>query len=233
MKDLNTKIIHAKAPTENPYNAVNPPIIRASTIALESINGVIKSPTQAPAYGRLEGLEPHDTFQKAVNHLESAYNTLITNSGLEAISTAILTNVKAGDHILMTDGVYVPSRTFCDTFLAQMGVTTTYYDPDDLSDLKYKIQPNTTLIFGEFPATTTMNMGDIDGLLAFAKKHNLISVVDNCWGAGVLFRPLELGFDISVQSATKYISGHAMLCLALSLYGKKQCTIIWHCTVKH
>ncbi len=221
-KDTNTKILHIKKTSENPYYAVNPPIVRASTIALKCTNGDLFPETNQQDYG-IRGLEPHDSFAKAVSVLESAYNTIICNSGLEAISQAILSNAKSGENILMTDGVYVPTRKFCDGILKRLGITTTYYNPDDISNLDDLIQDNTTLLFAEFPATSTMHMGDIDGVLSFAKRHNLITVVDNCWGAGVLFRPLECGFDISIQAGTKYISGHSDVMLGtISVADKKR-----------
>ncbi len=208
MTDIKTQLAHIKSACENPYYTINAPVVRASTVALRCTNGDLFPVDTQGDYG-IFGFEPHHSFKKAVSALEGAYDTLICNSGLEAISQTILTNVNAGENILMTDGVYVPTRKFCDGILRNLGITTTYYNPDDISDLDDVIQPNTTLLFAEFPATSTMNMGDIDGVLAFVKRHNLISVVDNCWGAGVLFRPLEIGFDISIQAATKHISGHS------------------------
>lgn len=213
MPDIKTYLTHipkkqGDSRISHPYNALNPPIVRTSSVALHCENGDLSPTARQDDYG-INGFEPHNSLKQAINIIENAYDTVLCNSGLEAVSLAILTNVKAGDHILVSDGVYVPTRHFVNDVLPRLGVSATYYNPDDTRDLDNLLQDNTTLLFAEFPSTSTMYMGDIDGILAVCKRHALISIVDNCWGAGVLFSPLSIGYDISIQAGTKYISGHS------------------------
>ena len=208
-----TKIIHSNKPGEK-FGNINPPVIHASTIVAKDYNSFINPPKEKDIYdyGRY-GTEPHATLKKVVSELENGFNTILTSCGLQAVTTSVLCNVKAGDHILVSDGVYLPTRMM-EKLLSDFAVEVTYFDPlnPDLENLK---QDNTKLLFMEIPSSITMEFGDLDAITAFTKKHNIISVVDNTWSAGVLYKPLENGWDVSVQSGTKYISGHSDVMLGV------------------
>jgi cystathionine beta-lyase len=125
------------------------------------------------------------------------------------VSLAILSFVEAGDHILMVDNVYQPTRKFCDYLLAKLGVETTYYDPLLGEKIETLIRPNTKLVFTESPGSQTMELQDVPAIARVAAKHKLWVLLDNTWATPLYFRPFEHGVDVSIQAATKYIVGHA------------------------
>lgn len=137
-------------------------------------------------------------------------------SGLAAIAAALTAFLKAGDHLLMTDSTYGPTRELCDGFLQRFGVTTTYYDPQiSAADLKALIQPNTTVLFTESPGSQTFEVQDIPALAEVAHAHGLKVLMDNTWGTPLYFRSFEHGVDVSIHAGTKYIVGHSDAMLGL------------------
>ena len=134
-------------------------------------------------------------------------------SGLAAISTALLSVLKSGDHVLVTDSAYGPTRTFCDTVLTRFGVTTTYYDPLIGAGIAALMQPNTRAVFTEAPGSLTFEMQDIPAIAEVAHKHDALVLMDNTWAGPLYFKALEKGVDLSIQSGTKYIGGHSDLML--------------------
>lgn len=134
-------------------------------------------------------------------------------SGLSAITTTLLGFLKTGDHLLMVDTAYYPTRRFCDTVLAGFGIETTYYDP--LARIDPLLQPNTKLIFLESPGSLTFEVQDVPAIAAAARARGIVTAIDNTWSAGLLFTPLQHGIDISIQAATKYIVGHSDAMLGL------------------
>ena len=205
-----TRIIHPAnyKGKKSKYGSVNPPIVRASTVAFESYSEIINPDPSKIGYGRY-GIEPANTFKKSISDLEGAYDTILTSSGLQALSMATMGVLNAGDHLLIADGVYAPMANIGKNLLPDYGIEVSFFDvlkPENLSAL---VQKNTKAIVFETPSSLTMEFPDIQKITDFAQKHNLISIMDNTWGAGYLLKPLDLGVDISVQAITKYIVGHS------------------------
>jgi cystathionine beta-lyase len=163
---------------------------------------------QAYTYGR-SGTPTVRALEEAIATVEGGEATVVTGSGYQAISTAILAFADSGDHILVADSVYNPTRHFCDRQLARLGVETTYYDPVIGAGIEGLIRPNTRLIFTESPGSQTFEVQDIPAIAAVAARHKLWLLLDNTWATPLYFRPFEHGVDVSIQAATKYIVGHA------------------------
>lgn len=207
MKD-DTKIVASGRPHNLKAHPVNAPVERASTYIFPTYDDFVEG-GKAITYGRL-GTPTHRALEEAVTALELGFETRLASSGLQACTAAILAFVRAGDHILVADTVYDPTRKFCDNFLERFGVEITYYSPiakiDDIASL---VKPNTKVIFAESPGSLTFEVQDIPALADLAHENNAVLVIDNTWGAGYFFKPLALGADVSIQAATKYLCGHA------------------------
>ncbi|WP_420547463.1 cystathionine beta-lyase [Curvivirga sp.] len=204
-----TVLTHAgRKPFEN-KGIVNPPVYHASTILFPTLE-VYNNPAAHTDvfYGR-RGTPTTFAFADAVTELERAHGTVLTSCGLSAVTTAVLSVTEAGSHVLMTDSVYGPSRNFMSKFLSRFGVEVEYYDPTIGSEISSLIRDTTKVIFMEAPGSWTFEMQDIPAIITKAKKHNIVTIVDNTWAGGYFFKPLEHGADMSVQAATKYIVGHS------------------------
>ena len=148
-------------------------------------------------------------MEEAIAHLEGGTATILTSSGLAAISTAVLAFAESGDHILIPDNVYQPGRTFADKMLKSLGVETTYYDPLIGAGIEKLFRPNTRLVMVEAPGSQTFEMQDIPAIAAAAHAKNIWVLADNTWATPLYCKPLSLGADVSIEAATKYIVGHA------------------------
>ncbi len=202
-----TQIVHHGRHPEAQHGFVNTPVYRGSTVLFPTL-AKIKSRDQAYTYGRRATPTTH-ALEDAITDLAGGALTILTSSGLCAVSTALLAFVQSGDHILMVDSVYQPTRTFCDKMLTRLGVETTYYDPllgERVSDL---IKPNTRLIFVESPGSQTFEMQDIPAIAKVARAKNIWLLADNTWASPLYSKPLALGADVTIEAATKYIVGHA------------------------
>ena len=191
------------------HGVVNPPVYRASTILYPSLadyEEADRTPFTGTRYGR-RGTPTTFALEEAVARLEGGYRSVTVPSGLAAITLTLLAFLKAGDHLLMVDTVYGPTRRFCDTVLKSFEVETTYYDP--LADVAPLIRPNTKLIFLESPGSLTFEVQDAAAITAVAKARGIVTAIDNTWSAGLFFSPFEHGIDVSIQAATKYIVGHS------------------------
>jgi len=203
MKD-DTRIIHTRL-GRGPVKTVNPPIERGSTVLLptrEILYG------DGKVYGRM-GLTVHRELEAALCLLENAEHCRLTANGLQSVALAVSAVLKAGDHLLISDCAYGPSRRFCTRRLSAMGITSTRFNPllgPSLADL---IKDNTKAILLESPGSLTMDIMDTPAIVKVAKEHNLLTLFDNTWGVGVFHRPLDLGVDIVMQALTKYPVGHA------------------------
>ncbi|ORT50046.1 cystathionine beta-lyase [Vibrio sp. qd031] len=199
---------------------VNPSVQRASTVVFNTVaekqHAMINRTNQTLFYGR-RGTQTHFALQDAMVELEGGAGCALYPCGTAAISNAILSFIETGDHILMVDTCYEPTRDFCDTMLKKLGVETTYYDPMLGAEIESLIQPNTKILFTESPGSITMEIQDIPTLSAIAHKHDIIVMLDNTWGAGVQFSPFDFGVDISIQAATKYIVGHSDVMLGTAV----------------
>jgi len=204
-----TKVITSGRHPKKQFGAVNPPVLHASTILFDTVKD-LKDYENAPVkYGR-HGTPSTFSLQEAVADLEGGYDSLLAPSGLAAVTTAILSFVSAGDHMLMVDSVYDPTRSFCDTALKRFGVETTYYDPLIGAGIEELIRPNTKVVFVESPGSRTFEVQDIPAIAAAAKaKGDITVIMDNTWATPLYFKPFEHGADVSVQAATKYIVGHS------------------------
>ena len=184
---------------------VNPPIERASTLMMDSRAALYGKP---PTYGRM-GHAVHRELEAALCDLEGGEAAHLTPNGLSACTLAIAACVKAGDHVLITDNVYGPTRRFCQKRLKEMGVEAEFFDPRIGSDIDTLIREDTSVIFFETPGSLTFELTDLPAISAIAKPRGISLIADNTWGAGVFYRPIEHGADISVQALTKYVVGHA------------------------
>ncbi len=184
---------------------INPPTESGSTILFPDYAS-FRDQTQPLHYGR-GGAGTHRAFEESLMALEGATSVTLAGCGMGAISLDILRLTSSGGHILCPDSAYDPTRSFCDGFLTRMGVETTYYDPLIGGDIKSLIKPNTQLIFCESPGSLTFEIQDIPAIVAAA--GDLPVLVDNTYGAGVHFRPLDLGAVVSIQAITKYVGGHS------------------------
>lgn len=201
---LPTRLIHNRK--GNPERrTVNPPVERASTVLLPDRQSLYGGGT---GYGRM-GLSVHRELEAALCELESGKYARLTPSGLSACAVAIASVVEAGDHVLLSDSVYGPTRRFCEKRLPTMGVSATRFNPRDPEALKAALTPETRLIVLESPGSLTFEVSDTPAIVEIARKAGITTVMDNTWGAGVFHRPLDLGVDISLQALTKYVVGHA------------------------
>lgn len=202
-----TAVVHAGRDPAGQFGFVNTPVYRGSTVLFPTL-ALLKSRQQPYTYGR-RATPTTSALEAAINNLTGGAQTLLTSSGLCAVSTALLAFVEAGDHILVTDSVYQPTRAFCDKMLKRLGVETTYYDPALGSAIAGLVRPSTRLIFAESPGSQTFEVQDIPALAGVARAKNLWLIADNTWASPLFCKPLALGADVSIEAATKYIVGHA------------------------
>ncbi len=202
-----TTIVHAGRDPRGNHGFVNPPVYRGSTVLFPSV-AALESRDQPYTYGR-RGTPTVTALEDAIRQLEGGDKTVLTASGLEAVTLSLLAFVEAGDHILVTDSVYQPTRRFCDTLLKRLGVETTYYDPLVGAGIAALIRPNTRVVFTESPGSQTFEVQDIPAIAEVARARGLWLLMDNTWATPLYLRALSLGVDVSIHAATKYIVGHA------------------------
>ena len=212
MTKLATRLIHAGRNKLYTGYAVNPPVVRASTIVFDTFaelrQATLQRGNRVPFYGR-RGTDTHFALQEAICELEGGAGCALYPCGAAAISGALLAFLKSGDHLLMVDSAYEPTRALCDKLLSGLGIETTYYDPQIGAGIASLINANTKVIFLESPGSLTFEMQDIPAITAVARQHNIVTILDNTWASPILCQPFALGVDVSVQSATKYIVGHS------------------------
>ncbi len=195
------------------HGFVNPPVYHASTIVHETVADLEGGRERrwepgVYTYGR-HGSPTHGALEEAMAALEGGWRGMCVGSGLGAVNAAILAFVGAGDHVLVTDSVYGPTRRFCDTFLSRFGVETTYYDPCIGAAIADSMRENTRLVFVESPGSLTFEVMDIPAIAEAVHDAGAVVIMDNTWSGGYYFEPFAHGVDVSVQSATKYIVGHS------------------------
>lgn len=199
--------------------AVNPPVVRASTILFEDVESLLEmhgrrlDPTFV-SYGR-NGTETTFSLEQAFAELEGGDGCVAVGSGLAAITVAVLSQVSHGDHVLVADSVYAPTRKLCDGLLQRFGVETTYYDPCIGAGIAEFIRPNTRVIFLESPGSLTFEVQDIPAITEVARARGVTTIIDNTWATPLFFQPLAHGVDISVHAGTKYVVGHSDTMLGL------------------
>jgi len=196
--------------------SLNPPIVRASTILFKSHqeikkiqNLALKNPaSNYISYGR-EGTNTTVKLQNILKKLENAHHVFLSPTGFGSVHLSILSIVRPGDELLVTDAIYSPTRLLAGEFLKEFKIKTIFYDPNDINDLKKKISKKTKLIFVENPGSNTFEFHDLGKIISLAKKNNIFTAIDNTWGTSYFLQPLNLGFDMSIVAATKYYSGHS------------------------
>ena len=198
---------------------INPPSTRGSTYLYPTMSDFRSAPSVSMdlggvGYGRY-GSETTRELERTIATLDGAYGAMVTPSGFSAISTAILGCVSMGDHVLMVDTVYDPSRIFCNTTLKRLGIESSFYRADLGGELEGLVQENTKVIFVESPGSLTLEVQDLDAIITLAHKHNISCIMDNTWATSVHYPAIARGINISVQAATKYIGGHSDLMMGI------------------
>lgn len=213
MKDA-TRATHAGRRPHDNHGVVNPPVYHASTIlsptlaALREMNAM--EDADATTYG-VHGTPGTFAFEEAVTALEGGFRTRLASTGLLACAAPLLCYLSAGDHLLMVDTCYGPTRRFCNKMLKRMGIETTFYDPLVGAGIRDLIRPETKVIFTESPGSLTFEVQDIPAIAAEAKRRGCTVMLDNTWASPLYFKPFEHGVDVSIQAVTKYIGGHSDL----------------------
>ena len=186
---------------------VNPPVVHASTVLFETSDDLL-SGQQRYTYGR-RGTPTIEALEATMSEMEGAEGSVLCPSGLSAVSTALLSVLRAGDHLLMADNVYDPARNVATGILQRMGVETTFFAPEIGAGIATLFKPNTRAVYLESPGSLTFEVSDIPAIAAAAHKVGASVLMDNTWATPLFFQPLKHGVDLSIQAATKYIGGHA------------------------
>jgi cysteine-S-conjugate beta-lyase len=206
-----TQLVHLGRDPQRFLGAINTPVFRASTILLPTVADLERATRgeyHAVSYG-LHGLPTVTDLQRALAELEGGHAALMVPSGLTATTLPLLALLRPGDHLLVTDAVYGPTRRFCDNHLRRMNVEVEYYDPLAGAAIADSFRPNTKLVFAESPGSLTFDVQDIPAIAAAAHAHGAKVVLDNTWATPLGFRAFDHGVDVSVHAATKYIGGHS------------------------
>ncbi|WP_297490985.1 cystathionine beta-lyase [Acidocella sp.] len=216
VKKIETALVHAGRKPTRDYGFVNPPVVRGSTVLHKSVAAKAEigryqfEPVEI--YG-LCGNSTHFALEAAIAEIEGGSHAQVTGSGLSAITVPLLAYLKSGDHLLVPDSVYGPTRSFCDRMLRRYGIATTYYDPMARpEDLRPLFQANTRVLFTESPGSHTFEVQDIPALAALAHELGAKLFLDNTWGIHH-FQPFTHGVDVSIQALTKYPGGHSDIIL--------------------
>ncbi len=202
-----TDIVHSGRDPFAHHGFVNTPVYRGSTVLFRTLDSFERR-DQRYVYGR-RGTPTSEALEAAIAQLEGGARTWLAPSGAAAIATALLSFTKAGDHILVADTVYQPTRKICDGPLKRFGVETTYYDPTIGAGIAQLMRPTTALVYTESPGSLTFEVQDIPAIAAVAHKAGALLAIDNTWASPLYFKPFAHGADISIQAGTKYIVGHA------------------------
>lgn len=191
------------------FGFVNPPPFRGSTVLFPD-TASLRSRNQAFTYG-LRGTPTTRALEAAIDELEGSSGTTLVPSGLAAVTIPLLAFLDAGDHVLVVDSVYGPTRIFCNTLLRRMGVDVEYFDPAIGDGLRTLLRPTTRVLFLEAPGSNTFEMIDVAAMAAIAKDAGAVVMLDNTWATPLNFRPLDHGVDVSIHALTKYPGGHSDL----------------------
>ena len=204
---INTRLAHSGNNPHDYFGFVNPPVVRASTVLFPDAASMAGR-NQKYTYGT-RGTPTMDALTLAIDALEGSAGTIAVPSGLAAVTVPLLAFVSAGEHLLIVDSVYHPTRHFADTMLKRLGVEIEYYDPHIGAGIAALIKPNTKVVFTESPGSNTYEVQDIPAIVKAAHAANAIVMMDNTWATPLYFKPLDHGVDISIHAATKYPAGHS------------------------
>lgn len=213
-KHLDTALVNAGRSKKYTQGSVNSVIQRASSLVFDTVEAK-KHATRNRANGELfygrRGTLTHFSLQEAMCELEGGAGCALFPCGAAAVANTILAFVEQGDHVLMTNTAYEPSQDFCTKILAKLGVATSWFDPLIGADIAQLIRPETRVVFLESPGSITMEVHDVPAIVAAVRQVSpeAIIMIDNTWAAGILFKALDFGIDISIQAGTKYLIGHS------------------------
>ncbi|EPT8384850.1 cystathionine beta-lyase [Klebsiella pneumoniae] len=213
-KHLDTALVNAGRSKKYTQSSVNSVIQRASSLVFDTVEAK-KHATRNRANGELfygrRGTLTHFSLQEAMCELEGGAGCALFPCGAAAVANTILAFVEQGDHVLMTNTAYEPSQDFCTKILAKLGVTTSWFDPLIGADIARLVRPETRVVFLESPGSITMEVHDVPAIVAAVRQvaPEAIIMIDNTWAAGILFKALDFGIDISIQAGTKYLIGHS------------------------
>jgi len=211
-KKKDTIVTHAGNHPGANHGVVNPPVYHASTIVFPTVKEFEErghNPFEGVQYGRT-GTPTTMAFEEAISAVHKGVKTVAYPSGLAAIAGALISVLNAGDEVLMVDSVYAPSRKrVCDDVLARLGVQTRYYDPLVGGRISEFLGAETRAVFMESPGSLTFEMQDVPAIAEVCRDKRIVTIIDNTWSSPYLFQPLELGVDIVVEAATKYVVGHS------------------------
>jgi cystathionine beta-lyase len=196
-----------------PFKSLSPAVHRASTIVFDTLEDFVGRKSRQPdgySYG-VTGTPTHRELEAKIASLEDGKHCVVVPSGQAALAASVLTFVRAGDHLLISDASYGGLKAFARNWMSNLGIDVEVYAPAIGGDIEALIKPNTKMICLETPGTITMEMADIPAIVAAAKRHAILTMIDNTWASPLAFRPLQHGVDISVEAATKFFGGHSDL----------------------
>ena len=197
------------------FGYVNTPIYRGSTVLFPTYADLVARSGRF-SYGTA-GTPTTKALEEAWSELAGAATTVLTPTGLTAVTVALLTALKAGDHVLVMDSVYRPTRQFCDSMLSRFGIAVTYFDPmQPIAALASLVRQETRVLFMEAPGSQSFEVPDLPAHIELARQHGLCTMLDNTWATPIFLPPHELGIDIAIEAGTKYLAGHSDLLLGLT-----------------
>ena len=208
-----TRLVHAGREPFDQYGFINTPIYRGSTVLYPTTDDLMHRRGRY-SYGT-KGTPTTNSLETAWTELTGAAGTVLAPSGLAAVTLGLMSCLKSGDHLLVTDSVYLPTRHFCNGVLKKFGVETTYYDPQIGAGIEALIRPNTAAVLTEAPGSQSLEMQDIPAIAEVAHRHGAVVLMDNTWATPLLFPPHERGVDIAIEAGTKYLSGGSDLLLGM------------------
>ena len=214
--------------------SANPAIVRASTVYFKSMQEMRKhqkiisqgKQVEHFDYGR-QGSQTTIQLQNILNELEQSYSVFLTQTGFGSVALAIMSVCRPGDEIVISDCVYRPTQKLASQLLKEFNIKAIWYNPNSLDDLKKKVTRKTKLIYVENPGSNSFEFQDLGKIVSFAKKKNIFTAIDNTWGTAYFFKPIKLGFDLSITSATKYYSGHSDVMAGTLAVSKKVYKKVW------
>jgi len=214
--------------------SVNPSVVRASTILFKTMQELRKHQSNISKgkdvaywdYGR-QGSQTTIHLQKILKELEQAHHVFLTQTGFGAVALAIMSVCRPGDEIVISDCVYRPTQKLTSQLLKEFNINAIWYNPNSFQDLKSKVTKKTKLIYVENPGSNSFEFQDLGKITAFAKRKNIYTAIDNTWGTAYYLKPIKIGFDMSIVSATKYYSGHADVMAGSLAVSKKVYKKVW------
>ncbi|MGO4832903.1 PLP-dependent transferase, partial [Rhizobiaceae sp. 2RAB30] len=206
-KGINTRLAHIGNDPHAYFGFVNPPVVHASTVLFPDA-ATMADRNQKYTYGT-RGTPTSDALASAMDELEGSTGTIVVPSGLAAVVIPLLAFLSAGDHVLITDSVYAPTRNFANTMLKRLDVDVEYYDPLVGAGIAALFKPNTKVVFTESPGSNTFEMQDIPAIAEAAHAIGAVVMMDNTWATPLYFKALDFGVDVTIHAATKYPAGHS------------------------